>query len=197
MDDYQEIGRNNLLLQFTYSERVKLLLNGILHPFSNVQYGLSQLLLDRHLDRAIGVQLDGIGDILGLGRPYITIIDNKWWFGFRGQTLAKPFKQAPIRDDNYYLTSSNTKFMSDEFYSRLLRWKIIKNNSHGTVEDIIRAYQAIFQPSKVEVRENEVGSIEIVITRQFKKELEGIEKTAVDWCPVAAGIKSTVSFIEG
>lgn len=197
MDDYREVGRKNLLLQFAYSERVKLLLSGLLCPFSSVQYGLRQLLLDRHLDRATGVQLDGIGDILGLSRPYITIIDNKWWFGFRGQTLAKPFKQAPIRDDNYYLTSSNTKFMSDEFYSRLLRWKIIKNNSHGTVEDIIRAYQAIFQPSKVEVRENKVGNIEIVITRKFEKELEGIEKTAVDWCPVAAGIKSTVSFIEG
>ena len=196
-DDYSKIGEGNLLLQFAYFEKVKLLLRALLNPFSGAQASLQQLLTERHLDKAKGKQLDGIGDILGLSRSYVTIIDNNWWFGFRGQSLAKPFKQAPIRDDNYYLTSSNTKFMSDDYYRRLLRWKIIKNNSHGTVEDIIRAYQAIFQPSKVEVREVDVGKIEVIITRRLEKELEGVEKSAVDWCPVVAGIKATVSFIEG
>ncbi|MCY6395079.1 DUF2612 domain-containing protein [Actinobacillus pleuropneumoniae] len=195
-ENFAEIGWQHTLLQFSCSPNLKALYYTLLSPYSGIQQSLEQLLLERHFDAAIGKQLDGIGDIVGLSRPYVTIVTNQWWFGFQGQSMAKTFKQAPIRDENYYKTSSNTQFMSDDNYLRLLKWKVIANNSHGTVEDIIRAYQAIFNASKIQIEEHGNGSISIKITRKPIKELQGVEKSAVDWCPVSAGINATVFFID-
>ena len=106
------------------------------------------------IDLAIGKQLDGIGDILGILRPYITD-DNQIFFGFRGQSRVDSFSKAILRSESEAWGSSklNLTPLSDSAYKRLLRWKIVANNAHGTINDIIDGCVAVFYASKVEVIE--------------------------------------------
>lgn len=86
--------------------------------------------------------------------------------------------------------------MSDGLYKRLLHWKIVANNSHGTIEDIIQAAKAAFLASQVVVEEERCKII-VNITRSPKYASEAIERIKEKLIPAAAGIFVTVNIING
>lgn len=193
MENYTEIAISNNLLQFNRKPKVEVLYKVLFEPFNAIQTALVQLMTLRH-DTAKGKQLDGIGSILGIERPYTTL-DGIFYFGFTGQSRALGFSQAVIRSNSLSIGSGNFKYMSDHGYRRLLHWKIIANNSHGTVEDIIKACKAVFLASKVEVIE---GNCEITvnITRKRKDILDSLDSVKEKLIPASAGIFVTVNFID-
>lgn len=193
--NYLDVALQHNLIQFQHSPHLRALYRALFSHFAPLQQALSQLLFERHLDSATGKQLDGIGDILGLPRPYTTA-DGLFYFGFTGQAKAKGFSQAVIRSQYFATGSSNYQFMSDTLYKRLLNWKIIANNSHGTVEDIIQACQAAFMASRVEVIEGRC-SLTVNITRPAKYASEAIENIKEKLIPAAAGIFVSVNIING
>lgn len=194
MENYTEIAISNNLIQFNRKPKIETLYRVLLEPFNAIQTALVQLMTLRHLDTAKGKQLDGIGSILGIERPYTTS-DGIFYFGFAGQSRALGFSQAVIRSNSLSIGSGNFKYMSDHGYRRLLHWKIIANNSHGTVEDIIKACKAVFLASKVEVIE---GNCEITvnITRKRKDILDSLDSVKEKLIPVSAGIFITVNFVD-
>ncbi|QNS14579.1 DUF2612 domain-containing protein [Mannheimia bovis] len=194
MENYTEIAISNNLIQFNRKPKIEMLYRVLFEPFNAIQTSLAQLITLRHLDTAKGKQLDGIGSILGIERPYTTS-DGVFYFGFTGQSRALGFSQAVIRSNSLSIGSGNFKYMSDHGYRRLLHWKIIANNSHGTVEDIIRACKAVFLASKVEVIE---GNCEIIInvTRKRKDILDSLDSVKEKLIPASAGVFVTVNFID-
>lgn len=194
MENYTEIATSNNLLQFNRKPKVEALYKVLFDPFSSIQIALGQLTALRHLDAATGKQLDGIGDILGIERPYTTS-DGIFYFGFTGQSRALGFSQAVIRSNSLSIGSGNFKYMSDHGYHRLLHWKIIANNSHGTVEDIIKACKAVFLASKVEVIEGDC-EITVNVTRKRKDILDSLDSVKEKLIPASAGIFVTVNFID-
>lgn len=192
--DFVEIGLSNQLSQFRHSPNINKLLTLCLEPYRDIQLALKKMITERHIDNAQGKQLDGVGDIVGIPRPF-TQMNGEWYFGFSGQSKAKPFSRAPIRD---LATQTNTRtlnYMADESYRRLIKWKIIANHSHGTIEDVIAACQAVFLASRVRVQERNDAELHIVITRAVKNKLDAVEQDANRWIPTAAGIKVSVEFI--
>ncbi|MCQ9124372.1 DUF2612 domain-containing protein [Rodentibacter caecimuris] len=194
--DFEAVGLNNRLSQFNYSPNLAALLTILLSPYTNIQQALKQMLLVRHIDTAQGKQLDGVGDIVGMPRPF-TQMNGEWYFGFSGQSKAKPFSRAPIRDLAMQTNSRQFNYMNDMNYRRLIKWKVIANNSHGTIEDIILACQALFMAKKVAVKDKQDAEITIAITRDQKYKLDAVEDEATRWIPTAAGVKVSVEFING
>ena len=194
MENYTEIATSNNLLQFNRKPKVESLYKVLFEPFNSIQTASKQLITLRHLDTAKDKQLDGIGDILGIERPYTTS-DGIFYFGFTGQSRALGFSQAVIRSNSLSIDSGNFKYMIDHGYRRLLHWKIIANNSHGTVEDIIKACKAVFLASKVEVIE---GNCEITvnITRKRKDILDSLDSVKEKLIPASAGIFVSVVFVD-
>lgn len=194
MENYTEIAISNNLLQFNRKPKVEVLYKVLFEPFNSIQTASKQLITIRYLDTAKGKQLDGIGDILGIERPYTTS-DSIFYFGFTGQSRALGFSQAVIRSNSLSIGSGNFKYMSDHGYRRLLHWKIIANNSHGTVEDIIKACKAVFLASKVEVIEGDC-EITVNVTRKRKDILDSLDSVKEKLIPASAGIFITVNFID-
>ena len=194
MENYTKIALSHNLLQFNRKPKIETLYQILFAPFSAIQTALGQLLTLRHLDKAKGKQLDGIGSILGIERPYTTA-EGVFYFGFTGQSRALGFSQAVIRSNSLSIGSGNFKYMSDQGYLRLLRWKIIVNNSHGTIEDIIKACEAAFLASKVEIIE---GNCEITVnvTRKRKDILDLLDSVKEKLIPASVGIFVTVNFID-
>ncbi|OOF35761.1 hypothetical protein BKK49_12200 [Rodentibacter rarus] len=193
LQDFEQAAWENQLGQFRYSPNLQKLFRVLLEPYQSLQNALAQNLQQRDLETAKGKQLDGIGDIVGLPRPYISS-DGEWYFGFQGQSKGKGFSQAPIRDLALLTNNQKIQFMSDEPYRRLLRWKIIANNSQGTLEDVINACLVLFKASRVIVREIAPCSVEIQIERALKDQIMAIEQKPSDWIPIGAGISTTVIF---
>lgn len=194
-ENYLDIAKRHNLIQFQTSPNIHSLYTALFNPFKSLQGEFKKLLLNRHLDNAVGKQLDGIGDILGLSRPYMTV-DGKFYFGFTGQSKAKGFSQAVIRSLSSETGNKQYRFVSDELYKRLLRWKIIKNNSHGTVEDIIQACKSAFMANRVEVIEDKCR-VTVNVTRSTKFESEAIESIKEKLIPAAAGIFVSVNIMNG
>lgn len=193
LQDFKEAAWDNQLAQFRYSPNLQKLFHVFFDPYRSLQQALQQNLEQRDLETAKGKQLDGIGDIVGLPRPYINR-DGEWYFGFRGQSRGKGFSQAPIRDLALLTNNQQIQFMSDELYRRLLRWKIIANNSQGTLEDVINACLVLFNATQVIVRERTPCAVEIQIERKLKDQIMAIEQNPAEWIPVGAGISTTVTF---
>lgn len=194
-ENYLETALQHNLIQFRHSPNIQSLYTALFTPFASIQQALKELLLERHLDTAVGKQLDGIGDILGMPRPYTTT-DGLFYFGFTGQSRAKGFSQAIIRSLNSATGIKSHQYMADSLYKRLLHWKIIANNSHGTIEDIIQAAKAAFLATKVEVIESRC-KITVNITRPAKYASEAIESIKEELIPAVAGIFVSVNIING
>lgn len=193
-EDYIETARQLNLCQFKTSPKLTALMSGFLLPYGSLQQVLSQLINERHLDTAVGKQLDGIGDIVGIARPY-DLGQGLWYFGFTGQSKAKGFSQAPIRNDRLKLTASNYEYMSDQLYRRLLKWKIIANNSHGTVEDIIQSAIALYDATNVHVQTLNPCHFGVTITLSSKSKVEAFSDQPERFIPTATGVKVDVNFI--
>lgn len=191
--DFTQAGKARLLSQFQYAPNLNALLSLLLSPYDDLQQTLKQLLNERHIDAAIGKQLDGVGDIVGISRPFVQM-NGEWYFGFRGQSKAKGFSRAPIRDLALRSTSREVRYMDDNNYRRLIKWKVIANNSHGTIDDVIAACQAVFLASQVIIQEQADAAVKIVIVRAAKNKLDAIEQDPALWIPTAAGVKVTVEF---
>lgn len=193
-DDYVQIGKSLNLSQFHHAPKFNAFLTALLSPHADIQFALSDLLYKRHIDTAEGKQLDGIGDIVGIARPYVDA-SNNWYFGFTGQSKAKGFSQAPIRDDGVATQSTMHNYMSDIDYRALIQWKIVANNSHGTVEDIIRACIALYRARKVEVKSLGGAEVKVIVTRNKNIKTFIFENKPEQWIPVAAGVGVTVEFV--
>ena len=110
-----------------------------LNELANVYKDLKE---KRWLDKAVGVQLDGLGEIVGRNRELKEAIALKF-FGFFGQTNVAGFEQARFRDEDEDVLASYK--MQDAEYRRMLanavdmiiraagvnlRYKSYFNNNH-------------------------------------------------------------------
>lgn len=194
MENYTEIAISNNLLQFNRKPNLDRLYKVLFDPFFSLQEALGELTALRHIDTAKGKQLDGIGDILGIERPYTTM-DGIFYFGFTGQSRALGFSQAVIRSESLSVGTNKFTYMTDSSYRRLLKWKVIANNSHGTVDDIIRACKEVFLATKVEVMEGNC-EITVKVTRNRKDALESLDSIKEKLIPASAGIFVSVVFVD-
>jgi hypothetical protein len=104
-------------------------------PLDLLDTAQSDLLTKRWIETAEGIQLDGIGSIVGISREISEIVFLPF-FGFTAQPAGKGFNQARIRHDREPYAGS--RFMGDIEYQAAILDKIALNNGHGTAEDIIR-----------------------------------------------------------
>lgn len=118
----------------------------------------------RWLDRAVGVQLDGIGEIVDMPRDIGRAIAMEY-FGFSGQPHIGTFDEARFRENGEnHLASYN---LNDAEYKLVLQQKIIKNSSNGTTEELIRSLKFIFDAPRVIIAEPGNANIIVGIGRRL------------------------------
>lgn len=118
----------------------------------------------RWIDTGEGVQLDGIGTIVGQDRQIANAVAVPF-FGFYGQIGTMGFEQARFRDyGEAWLSSYN---LSDAEYRLVLWAKVAKNITNGTAEDTIRSLMFIFDAPTVWLEERGNAKIAVGIGRQL------------------------------
>jgi hypothetical protein len=126
-----------LAFQFKDSTNFRAFLSAFLAEFDELDVARQQLLDDRYIDTAVGVQLDLIGEILGFPRPEF-LDESGGFFGFFGNPNALPFGliSPPFTGGNFYSIQFNPKTpVVDSDYRKILKAKALQNVSNMTVDE--------------------------------------------------------------
>lgn len=153
--DYLSEARSRYTEQFKYDalrdegakifdKYVQVLLGGKIE----LQEVFRQLMQERSLDTAVGVNLDNLGEIVGQERTLLNV-DIFEFFGFRGLPNSGSFGDLvdPTIGSVFY-DSKNARFgnitLTDEVYRIFIKAKIAKNVTRATPEDIMNFANFIF-----------------------------------------------------
>lgn len=148
--DYLSEARSRYTEQFKYPETpifdkyVQVLLGGKIE----LQEVFRQLMQERSLDTAVGVNLDNIGEIVGQPRTLLNV-DVFEFFGFKGVPNAGSFGNlydpsvGAIFWDNTKPRFGNIT-LSDDIYRIFIKAKIAKNSTHATPEEVMDFTNFIF-----------------------------------------------------
>ncbi len=110
----------------------------LLQPLVDQQAFLAALPQAFDLDFAVGVQLDAVGARVGASRQIPIPVENPWFsLGVAGLGLGQGYLKGP------YEGSALSK-LDDDTFRRLIRAKIVANNSDGTADAVAASLDAYF-----------------------------------------------------
>jgi hypothetical protein len=128
-------------------------------------YGIMSQMLD--VDTSIGQQLDVIGRIVGVARPYFTEVPGSY-FGYINDAgdppTSNPYLVGPYIGPETQ-TSQNLP-LNDALFRAIIRAKIVSNNSFVTTDDIILAFEFIAGIDVVELIDGEDMTFSIVFAQE-------------------------------
>lgn len=179
------IAWEHFTAQFANSPRLESLVRALYQPMQMSQDAVRQLLDERWLDTAVGAQLDGIGQIVGQSRE---IDDTVFvpFFGFVGQPNILGFGEARLRRQNEPAVGGSTRLLDAE-YRKVLYWKIVVNNGHGTAPEIAFALSFIFDAAMIRIRD--IGNAKIIIwVSRIPGPNDPLMANPKRWVPKVAGV---------
>ncbi len=197
--DHSAQARALVATQYTASFKFLATIAAVMNRVQDLENALMSMLDITDIDLAEGVNLDVLGDIVGISRN----IENGVaipFFGFADTPAALPFGEegslsvgGRFRDEDepYALTS----VLGDPEYRLLIRAKIIKNHAIGTNEDIITGLNFIFNGSLNVVSDVGGMKVDVGIGRPVTS-IEQILIRQLDLLPRPNGVKigAVVSF---
>lgn len=111
------------------------------------------------IDKSSGKVLDMIGAMIGEKRNLANFI-NRPYFGFEGARLAEPFNVGywySLYKNRY----GTLRVLSDEEYRRVLKARVIKNNSDGSRNDLIRIINLLTNNQSATITEIAHGVVKL------------------------------------
>ena len=145
IDDKNEL----LISQYKGQPNINKILDIFCGQLEEIKNAYIQLLNNRHIDVADGVQLDIIGEILGYARPYILTAPDDIFTLENNANLGKGFgTYTNALTGGRFVGFRNLdgfSFLDDVNYRKRLKGKIIKNHSKGTIDDVLNYIYAIFE----------------------------------------------------
>lgn len=123
--------------QFRNKHNIEVLVNALDHQLQEVLDMFNQLRTERTLDKAVGKQLDGVGDIVVLSRKEAGLLSGK---------------------EIYY------PVIDDERYRRFLKYKAFRNVTNGTYYDIMEAMKNVWGVDDIYYSEEPSQPATIILT---------------------------------
>lgn len=190
--DIVEKGLSRLMTQWDDKPVVQGLIKSFLENIQVVEDQNIQLLEERSIDSAVGIQLDILGLLIGQSR---NVVEGAYgeYFGFLTNPNGVGFNQAPffVDGDPIYVT----KTLGDDQYRVYLKARAASNGSSGTPEDVIEFFQALFGSStNTVVKDIGIAHALISVGHIFTDEerLIVLSSETNDWIPRPAGVTYTV-----
>lgn len=190
--DHQSLGRSRVATQYTESQRFLAYVRVLLDSSAELESVLQKVADQSDIDIAEGVNLDVIGEIVGVSRIIPESIAVRF-FGFEGQPGGDVFGEEGVlgigsrfRDELEPETA--TSVLADPEYRLLIRAKIVKNHAHGTNEDILQGLAYLFNAPRTVVEDLGGMAIGVAIGRQLTFQEKALV-TVLDILPRPAGVR--------
>ena len=188
--NHQQLAISRLATQFRESTNLINYLKALLIEANNLEDVFCQLLEDRWIDTAVGIQLDILGSIVGQTREFIDaeIFD---YFGFAINPISQSF--GSINDISVggrfkfveEPTTGIRKLTDDEFRT-FIKARIIRNSTQSTPEQIISQLQFLFNTPQILFSDGDT-MYEVSIGRKLSLNEKSILENT-DIVPKTAGV---------
>jgi len=190
--DHQAIGRGRVVTQYTESRKFLATIRALLAASAELEAVFQKIAEQADIDLAEGVNLDVIGEIVGVSRILPDSIAVQF-FGFEGQAGGDVFGEdgalgigSRFRDEQEPETA--TSVLADPEYRLLIRAKIVKNHARGTNEDILQGLSYLFNAPRTIVEDLGGMAIGVAIGRQLTFQEKALLKV-LDILPRPAGVR--------
>ncbi len=171
--DYLTEARTRVTDQFKNKPNFDKYLDLLIRGSTELQLTVKQLQQLRTVDTATGVQLDNIGEIVGIPRGLVSA-ELFYYFGFRDEDGIVPNPQAgkygsttdsSVGSPWYSLNAplGVSRAPSDDEYRLIIKAKIVKNRTLARPEDVIAAYKFLFSTGQVIIDEYSPAKVRIGI----------------------------------
>lgn len=190
--DHQELGRSRVATQYTEAQKFLAYIRALLASSAEMEEVLQKVAEQSDIDLAEGVNLDVIGEIVGISRILPNAIAVQF-FGFQGQPGAATFGEESIlgigaRFREELEPETATSVLADPEYRLLLRAKIVKNHAQGTNEDILQGLAYLFNTPYTVIEDIGGMRIGVAIGRQLTFQ-EKAMVTTLDILPRPDGVQ--------
>jgi hypothetical protein len=190
--DHAEIAWDNFLAQHDGKLNTNNFVISFYSPFNALDQALNDLYTLRWLETAQGVQLDGIGSIVGITRTVANAVYIPF-FGFASQIAGNGFGQARLRHTRDPWAQSSV--LGDASYRTLLNLKIALNNGHGTAEELMQAFNSSLNVTDTYVVDFGNGNARVYIN-DFILSNDPRSQLLEYMIPKAAGVKLWPYFVD-
>jgi len=149
--DHTQLGKSRVALQYSQSQKFLAYLTALLKHADELESVLRTVALQMDIEVAEGVNLDVIGDIVGVSRVLPQSLPVTL-FGFEGYAGAGIFGEEGQPSVGYRFRNESesglaSSVLQDIEYRLLIRAKIVKNHSRGTGQDLIDGLLLLFNVS--------------------------------------------------
>lgn len=193
--DHLAVGRSRVAAQYTESQKFLAYVRALLASSAELEAVLQKVAEQVDIDLAEGVNLDVIGEIVGISRIIPASVQLAF-FGFQDNAAALNFGEevsqgigARFYDEGEpYLATS---VLNDPEFRLLIRAKIVKNHALGTNEDVIAGLAYLFGGGMaIQVAVEDIGgmAIQVAVGRPLTY-LEKVLITNLDVLPRPAGVR--------
>lgn len=193
--DHQSIGRSRVATQYTESQKFLAYIRALLDSSAELEAVLQKVAEQSDIDLAEGVNLDVIGEIVGISRIIPASVQLAF-FGFQDNAAALNFGEEGAQgvggrfydEGEPYLATS---VLNDPEYRMLIRAKIVKNHAVGTNEDVIAGLAYLFGGGMaIQVAVEDIGgmAIQVAVGRTLTY-LEKVLISNLDILPRPSGVR--------
>lgn len=190
--DHKLLGESLVPLQYQESTNYLIYLCELLSYMGEIEDVLQTNLLQTDIDQAEGVNLDVIGDIVGVAREIPRAVPIKF-FGFFGQTSGDVYgEEGNVSIGSRFRNEGedwrSTSVLNDIEYRLLIRAQIVKNHSDGTLDSVLEGLHYLFNTDASVV--NDVGGMvfNVAIGRKLTHTEQSIIKN-LSILPRPAGVR--------
>jgi len=146
--DYVKQELSRIAMQYKERPKFEAAITAVMQQFNDVEAAFFQLYGIVDIETATGVNLDNIGDIVGVTRSVPDGLQLAF-FGFTDTPEALPYGEEGVANigGRFYEEGepfTSTTVLGDPEFRLLIRAKIVKNHSKGSVEDIIAGLVYMF-----------------------------------------------------
>lgn len=193
--DHLAVGRSRVATQYTESRKFLAFIRALLASSVELEGVLQKVAEQVDIDLAEGVNLDVIGEIVGISRIIPASVQLAF-FGFQDNAAALNFGEegslgvgARFFDEGEpYLATS---VLNDPEFRLLIRAKIVKNHALGTNEDVIAGMAYLFGGGMaIQVAVEDIGgmAIQVAVGRTLTY-LEKVLISNLDILPRPSGVR--------
>jgi hypothetical protein len=190
--NHSELGVSRRGAQYWESSKFVSFLEVLLAYMDELERVLDDISQQSDIVVAEGVNLDVIGDIVGVSRivpnalPFLFFsLHDSVPLGLEFGEEGQPGVGARFREEGEASGASNV--LNDLEYRNLIRAKIVRNHSEGTGEDMIQAMQYVFQSNQITVVDNYDMTVNVTIGIDLTYAQEQLFN--LDIFPRPAGVK--------
>lgn len=147
--NYKATSQKRLASQFTAKPNLKAFIDAFIDD--DLDIALCDTQTKRGLNTAVGVQLDGIGEIIGLPRPK-TIASDSGNFGFVDDDDARGFGDLNNVNVGGFWSQLNppaTIPVNDDVYRLQIKGQIFKNSTNMAVDETLEILSIIFNNAAI------------------------------------------------